>query len=218
VRVAALLFAASAAAVPLAAARSADCAAVSGPVAADDPRLREWLRGLVHDVARAEGVDPIELEALGMVETELRPMIGRSCELGPFQVMPHWAAVFRLESPALLWDPRINAIAAARIYKSGWKRWTDRYAKAGRNRALRAAGWKEARLDRASFAALVYNWGRASRAFAQATDLRDVAIPASSAAYAVRFSRALREARARDGTRTLRARSPSSRTGGKRPS
>jgi hypothetical protein len=218
VRVCALVLAACAAAIPVAAAPSADCASVSGPVARDDPRLREWLRRLVHEVAREEGVDPVELEALGMVESELRPMVGRSCELGPFQVMPSWAAVFRLESPALLWDPRINAIAAARIYKAGWKRWNDRYAKAGRNRVLRAAGWKEAALDRASFAALVYNWGRAARAFAQAADVREVAIPPSSAAYAVRFSRALREARARDGTRIPRARSPGATRGGKRAS
>jgi hypothetical protein len=179
-----------------AAAGSQSCAASSGPTGPDDPRLREWLRGLVHEVAIEEGVDPHVLEALGMTETELRPSLGRACELGPFQVMPWWAGVFQLDSPWLLWDPRINAIAAARIYRSGWLRWNDRFAKAGWNRALRAAGWRGS-LDRETFAALAYNWGKVPRAFLQARDLRLVPIPASVAAYAVRFSVALREARQR---------------------
>jgi hypothetical protein len=179
-----------------AAAVSAPCAAYSGPQRPDDPELREWLRALVHEVAREEGVDPHALEALGMTETTLQPMLGRSCEMGPFQVMPWWAAIFRLHSPELLWDPRINAIAAARIYKDAWRRWDDRFAHAGKNRALRAAGWR-GNLDRFTFAALAYNWGRAPQAFAQATDLRTVPIPASAAAYAVRFSQALRQARER---------------------
>ena len=178
------------------AAVSEPCAARSGPQGPDDPRLREWLRALVHEVAREEGVDPYALEALGMTETTLRPALGRSCELGPFQVMPWWAEIFRLSSPELLWDPRINAIAAARIYKDAWRRWDERFAHAGRNRTLRAAGWR-GRLDRFTFAALTYNWGKAPRAFAQASDLRFVAIPASAAAYALRFSVALREARER---------------------
>jgi Transglycosylase SLT domain len=180
-----------------AAAAQADCSSLRGAQAPDDPRLREWLRRLIREVARKEGVDPIALEALGMVETELRPMVGRACEIGPFQVMPSWAEVFRLDSVALLWDPRINAIAAARIYKAAWQRWDPRFAQAGRNRALQAAGWRGHSLDRESFAALAYNWGRAPLRFARASDLREVVIPASSAAYAVRFNRALREGRQR---------------------
>lgn len=179
-----------------AAAAPEPCASSSGPAGPDDPRLREWLRGLVHEVALEEGVDPHALEALGMTETTLRPSLGRACELGPFQVMPWWADVFQLDSPWLLWDPRINAIAAARIYRSGWLRWNARFAKAGWNRALRAAGWR-GRLDRETFAALAYNWGKAPSAFLQAKDLRLVPIPASVAAYALRFSVALREARQR---------------------
>ena len=179
-----------------AAAVSEPCAAQSGPQGPPKPELREWLRALVHEVARDEGVDPHALEALGMTETALQPALGRACELGPFQVMPWWAAIFRLDSPLLLWDPRINAIAAARIYKAAWRRWDKRFARAGANRALRAAGWRGP-LDRETFAALAYNWGKAPRAFAQASDLRKVPIPASTASYAVRFSQALRQARQR---------------------
>jgi hypothetical protein len=193
-----------------AAAAPSPCAEISGPRGPDDPQRREWLRKLVHQVARSEGVDPAVLEALGTVETDLRPAIGRACELGPFQVMQSWAAVFGIQ-PLQLWDPRINAIAAARIYKSAWRRWEARFAQLGKNRALRAAGWSGAPLDRESFAALAYNWGKAPRAFSRAADLREVAIPASSAAYAVRFSRALREvrlrARADSGTPPGRSRS-----------
>ena len=179
-----------------AAAVSEPCAARSGPQGPEDPELREWLRALVHEVAREEDVDPHALEALGMTETALQPALGRACEMGPFQVMPWWAGIFRLDSPILLWDPRINAIAAARIYKAAWLRWESRFARAGGNRALRAAGWRGP-LDRATFAALAYNWGKALRAFAQAADLRTVPIPASTASYAVRFSQALRHARER---------------------
>ena len=179
-----------------AAAVSEPCAASSGPRGPEDRRLREWLRSLVHEVARQEGVDPEALEALGMTETSLRPSLGRACELGPFQVMPWWAGVFQLDSPWLLWDPRINAIAAARIYRAAWRRWDARYAKAGRGDALRAAGFRGP-LDRATFAALSYNWGKAPLAFARARDLRRVEIPASTASYAVRFSAALREAQRR---------------------
>ena len=179
-----------------AAAVSAPRAPNSRPQGPDDPRLREWLRGLVHEVAREEGVDPHVLEALGMTETALQPALGRACEVGPFQVMPWWAGVFRLDSPQLLWDPRINAIAAARIYKAAWRRWDARFARAGSNRVLRAAGWRGP-LDRETFAALAYNWGKAPQAFAQAADLRTVPIPASTASYALRFSQALREARQR---------------------
>ena len=69
----ALAFAAAiASAGRLAAAPQADCSTLTGAQAPSDPRLREWLRRLVHEVARKEGVDPIALEALGMVETELR--------------------------------------------------------------------------------------------------------------------------------------------------
>ena len=152
---------------------------------------------------------PVLYEALGMTETTLQPALGRSCELGPFQVMPWWAGIFRLDSPLLLWDPRINAIAAARIYKAAWRRWEARFSRAGRNRALRAAGWRGP-LGRETFAALAYNWGKAPRAFAQAADLRLVAIPASTASYALRFKLALREARerARADNGTPRARSP----------
>ena len=197
-----------------AAAVSEPCAASSGPQGPDDERLREWLRALVHDVARREGVDPYELEALGMTETSLRPSLGRACELGPFQVMPFWAEIFRLDSPWLLWDPRINAIAAARIYKAAWLRWEARYSRAARGTALRAAGLRGL-LDRATFAALSYNWGKAPQAFSQAKDLRRVLIPASTAAYAVRFSAALREARrrARAENDIPRARPPRSRAG-----
>ncbi|TMA44688.1 MAG: lytic transglycosylase domain-containing protein [Deltaproteobacteria bacterium] len=165
-----------------AAAVSSPCAANSGPQGPDDPRLREWLRHV--------------LEALGMTETALQPALGRACEVGPFQVMPWWAGVFSLDSPQLLWDPRINAIAAARIYKAAWRRWDARFARAGANRVLRAAGWRGP-LDRETFAALAYNWGKAPQAFAQAADLRTVPIPASTASYALRFSQALREARQR---------------------
>jgi len=179
-----------------AAAVSSPCAANSGPQGPDDPRLREWLRALVHEVAQEEGVDPHVLEALGMTETALQPALGRACEVGPFQVMPWWAGVFSLDSPQLLWDPRINAIAAARIYKAAWRRWDARFARAGANRVLRAAGWRGP-LDRETFAALAYNWGKAPQAFAQAADLRTVPIPASTASYALRFSQALREARQR---------------------
>jgi hypothetical protein len=179
-----------------AAAVSGPCAAQSGLQRPEDPELREWLRALVHEVAREEGVDPHALEALGMTETALQPALGRACEMGPFQVMPWWAGVFRLDSPILLWDPRINAIAAARIYKAAWRRWDARFARAGANRALRAAGWRGP-LDRATFAALAYNWGKAPQAFAQAADLRTLPIPASTASYAVRFSQALRQARER---------------------
>src|SRR5438874_12373252 len=117
------------------------CAAVAGPQGPADPRLREWLRRLIHDVARKEGVDPASLEALAVTETDIRPSIGKACELGPFQVSQQWARVFRLPATELLWDPRINAIAAARIYKAGLRRWVPRYASAGKNRALRAAGF-----------------------------------------------------------------------------
>ena len=179
-----------------AAAVSEPCAAQSGPQGPENPELREWLRTLVHEVAREEGVDPLALEALGMTETALQPALGRACEMGPFQVMPWWAGIFLLDSPLLLWDPRINAIAAARIYKAAWRRWDKRFARAGANRVLRAAGWRGP-LDREAFAALTYNWGKAPRVFAQAADLRKMAIPGSTASYAVRFSQALRRARER---------------------
>ena len=178
------------------------------------------MRRLVHEVAREEGVDPLVLEALGMVETELRPAVGKSCELGPFQVMPSWAALFGLKSIELLWDPRINAIAAARIYKAALQRWKPRYASAGQNRALRAAGWRARSFDQESFAALSYNWGRAAAAFARSADLREVAIPASAAGYAVRFSRELRSARARAAADSgiPRGPPPSPPKGARRPS
>jgi hypothetical protein len=196
------------------------CAAVSGPQGPADPRLREWLRRLIHEVARQEGIDPAALEALAVTETDIRPSIGKACELGPFQVSQQWARVFRLPSAEHLWDPRINAIAAARIYKAGLRRWVPRYASAGKNRTLRAAGFRGPSLDRATFAALAYNWGRAPLAFSVAPDLRSVAIPASSATYAVRFNRALREAKERfeaaGGTPPSRSRSP--KAGGKRES
>jgi hypothetical protein len=201
-----VLAAAFAAAARPGGAAQADCSAISGAQAPDDPRLREWLRRLIHEVARKEGVDPVALEALGRVETELRPMVGRACEIGPFQVMPGWAQVFQLDSAALLWDPRINAIAAARIYKAAWSRWNPRFAKAGVNRALQAAGWRGHLLDRESFAALTYNWGRAPLQFARAKDMREVAIPASSAAYAVRFNRILNETRQRAAAAAQRGR------------
>jgi len=76
---------------------SEPCAARSGPQAPDDPRLREWLRTLVHEVARQEGVDPYALEALGMTETTLRPWLGRSCEVGARTQRPQ-------DSDALLGD------------------------------------------------------------------------------------------------------------------
>jgi len=196
------------------------CASVAGPQGSADPRLREWLRRLIHDVARKEGVDPAALEALAVTETDIRPSIGKACELGPFQVSQQWARVFRLPSVELLWDPRINAIAAARIYKAGLRRWVPRYAFAGKNRTLRAAGFHGPSLDRATFAALAYNWGRAPLAFSNAPDLRSVLIPASSATYAVRFNRALREAKERFEAEggTLPSRSQSPKAGGKRES
>jgi hypothetical protein len=172
------------------------CASISGPRGEKDPRQREWLRALAHDVARREGVDPLALEALGANETDLRPSLGRDCELGPFQVMPGWARVFKLDRTELLWDPRINAIAAARIYKSALRRWKPAYAKLGKNRTLVAAGWRGP-MTKASFAALLYNWGAGARAFAHAPDLRKVRIPASTAAYAVRFEKLFRNFTAR---------------------
>jgi hypothetical protein len=190
------------------------CVAISGPRGAKDVAQHEWLRNLAHEVAKNEGVDPLALEALGANETDLRPSLGRDCELGPFQVMPSWAAIFKLESIELLWDPRINAIAAARIYKSGLKKWRPEYARLGGNRILKAAGWRGP-LTKASFAALLYNWGGAARAFVHAADLRTVSIPQSTAAYAVRFNRLLRGLEA-DGA--LRARVRSSRAGAKRQS
>jgi hypothetical protein len=199
---------------PAALADDPRCAAISGPRGEKDPRQREWLRGLAHDIARREGVDPLALEALGANETDLRPSLGRDCELGPFQVMPNWAAIFKLDSAELLWDPRINAIAAARIYKSAMRRWKPEYAILGKNRTLVAAGWRGP-LTRASFAALLYNWGGGARAFAHASDLRTVAIPASTAIYAVRFNRLLRGLLA-DGA--LRARAKSPKAGAKRES
>jgi hypothetical protein len=205
----ALLYGAALALVPWAGAGAASerCAHISGPQAPDDPALRRWLRALVHEVARQESVNPHALEALGMTETSLRPSIGRACEVGPFQVMPFWAGIFRLDPPSLLWDPRINAIAAARIYRSGWLRWNARFAQAGKGPSLRAAGWRGP-LDRETFAAIAYNWGKAPLAFAQASDLRAVPIPASTIAYAVRFSALLREARARADSGTPRGRRP----------
>ncbi|HEX4383175.1 MAG TPA: hypothetical protein VH083_09510 [Myxococcales bacterium] len=190
------------------------CAIISGPVGEKDPALHDWLVKLSHNVARAEGVDPLALEALGANETDLRPSLGRDCELGPFQVMPRWAGIFQLESVEMLWDPRINAIAAARIYKSGLKRWKPEYARLGKNRTLVAAGWRGP-LSKSAFAALLYNWGGAARAFAHAEDLRTVSIPQSTAVYAVRFNRLLRGLAADD---ALRARARSSRAGGKRQS
>jgi hypothetical protein len=190
------------------------CVAVSGPYGEKDPALHEWLKALAHDVARAEGINPLELEALGANETDLRPSLGRDCELGPFQVMPRWAAIFKLDSAEMLWDPRINAIAAARIYKSGMKRWKPEYARLGKNRTLIAAGWRGP-LNKASFAALLYNWGGAARAFAHADDLRTVGIPQSTALYAVRFNKLLRGLAADD---ALRGRARSSKAGGKRQS
>src|SRR3954463_2841047 len=145
-------------------------AAVAGPQGSADPHLRAWLRRLIHDVAHKEGVDPAALEALAVTETDIRPSIGKACELGPVQVSQQWARVFRLPSAELLWDPRINAIAAARIYKAGLRRWVPRYASAARNRTLRAAGFRGTSLDRATFAALAYNWGRAPLAFSLAVD------------------------------------------------
>jgi hypothetical protein len=165
---------------------AAQCASIAGPVSSD-PQLSEWLRVLSHQVAVSEGVDPLALEALGRTETDLRPSVGNDCELGPFQVMQSWATIFQI-APSDLWDPRINAIAAARIYKSGLRKWKDRYAALGKNRALRKAGWRGP-LSREAFAAILYNWGGAARAFAHAEDLRTVQMPSSTAAYAVRFAR-----------------------------
>jgi hypothetical protein len=190
------------------------CVAISGPYGEKDKAQHEWLKALAHDVARAEGVNPLELEALGANETDLRPSLGRDCELGPFQVMPRWAAIFKLDSAELLWDPRINAIAAARIYKSGMKRWKPEYAHLGKNRTLVAAGWRGP-LNKAAFAALLYNWGGAARAFAHAEDLRTVGIPQSTALYAVRFNQLLRGLAADD---ALRVRARSSKASGKRQS
>jgi hypothetical protein len=190
------------------------CASISGPRGARDARQHAWLRDIAHDVARKEGVSPLALEALGENETDLRPSLGRDCELGPFQVMPVWAAIFKLDSAELLWDPRINAIAAARIYKSALRKWRPQYARLGRNAALVKAGWRGP-LNKAAFAALLYNWGAGARAFAHADDLRTVGIPSSSATYAVRFNRLLRGLEA-DGA--LRARARSSKAGTKRES
>src|SRR5271154_5036913 len=80
------------------------------------------MRKLVHEVAAREGVDGNALEALAMVETGLRLAVGLDCELGPFQVMQFWSRVFRV-SPEQLWDLRINATAAARVYKAALARW-----------------------------------------------------------------------------------------------
>jgi hypothetical protein len=190
------------------------CASISGPRGERDPVQHAWLRDIAHDVARHEGVDPLALEALGENETALRPSLGRDCELGPFQVMPVWAAVFKLDSWEMLWDPRINAIAAARIYKSALRKWRPQYARLAKNHVLVKAGWRGP-FKKAAFAALLYNWGAGARAFAHADDLRTVSIPTSSAAYAVRFNRLLRALEA-DGA--LRARARPGKAGTKRAS
>jgi hypothetical protein len=169
-------------------------AGIYGP--APTPSQHESMRKLVHEVARAEGVEPAALEAIAMVETGLRPAVGYDCELGPFQVMQFWARVFHLGSPAQLWDLRVNATAAARIYKAALKRWRPRYAALGRNKALRKAGFRGKRLDKQSFAALVYHWGGAPAALASA-DPATMSMPSSAARYAVRFKSQLARAQAR---------------------
>ncbi len=160
------------------------------------PAQHASMRRLVHEVARVEGVDPAALEAIAMVETGLRPAVGLDCELGPFQVMQFWAGIFQLASPSLLWDLRINATAAARVYKAAFARWRPAFAALARNPALRKAGFRGRALDRATFAAMAYHWGRAPKAL-EGHDAAHAALPASAARYAVNFKRELAAARAR---------------------
>lgn len=161
------------------------CAPWAGVYAASHDH--ETTVALVRRVALAEGVDPDALVALGMTETGLRPALGNDCEVGHFQIMPWWAGQFGLPSAAWLWDLEIGATAAARIYGAGVMSWVDRYARAGRSACLVQAGWRAGALDRATYGAVVYNWGRARRAFARVPDARLVDMPDSTCAYAVRF-------------------------------
>ena len=154
------------------------------------------MRKLVHQVAAAEGVDPAALEAIAMVETGLRPAVGLDCELGPFQVMQFWSPIFQLASPALLWDLRINATAAARVYKAALARFRPRFSQLAKNPALRRAGFRGQKLDALTFAALAYHWGAAPKVLAS-RDPATSKIPASAARYAVEFKRQLAAARAR---------------------
>src|SRR5262245_56486310 len=113
------------------------CESIAGPVARVPTEAeREKLRKLVHQIPRDEDVDPHALEAIAMVETGFVPSIGEHCEIGHFQIMPRWASTFRLERPELFFDPRIGAIAAARLYKHGWQRWQDRYTALAANKCF----------------------------------------------------------------------------------
>jgi hypothetical protein len=172
------------------------CADRAGPLTrAPNAAELQMIRRFVHDVARREGVDPYALEAIGMVETGFIASIGAHCEVGHFQIMPRWAPVFRLDSPRDFFDPRVGAIAAARIYRHGWQRWQPRYERLGGHRCF--GGAKKSKLDRLVFSALVYNYGRAPRDLAKAKDLAKVELPSSACAYARRFKTELARARKR---------------------
>jgi hypothetical protein len=172
-------------------ASAAPCEAWAGPLSRRPSAAElETLRAHTHEVAKREGVDPHALEAIAMIETGFVPSIGAHCELGHFQIMPSWARVFELDSPARFLDVRVGAVAAARIYKHGWLRWQPRF-KGMKNHRCTGSG------DRLVFAALVYNYGKTAKILDEARDLRTVDLPKSACAYARRFSKALKEARAR---------------------
>ena len=174
------------------------CAAIAG-VYGSPPSAREAaeVRRFVHAVARREGVDPYALEAIGMVETGLRPAIGAACELGAFQIMPSWSETFQLASPAYFYDLRVGAVAAARVYKHGLERWRPRYAGLAKHRCLRGAGLSARKLERLVFGAATYNYGKLPELANNATTLGATPIPDSTCRYVARFERELAAARAR---------------------
>lgn len=146
----------------------------------------EHVRAWVHHFARAEGVDPLLLEAIARHETGLRPARGRCGEVSAFQIMPRWASVFGLPGPEWLWDLRVSATAAARIVKHAESLWDPRLAGAGANLCLRNAGWRGP-LTRPGFVGMVYNWGGAARRLRDARDPARVRLPAGPCRYAVRL-------------------------------
>lgn len=160
------------------------------------------LRAYIHDIARREGVDPFALEAIARVEGGLKVgghMIGRHCELGPFQICWWWYERFKLPTPTYLFDWGVSATVAARIYRIGYDAFRARFRAAGRNKRLREAGWKDDELSRAAFAAMTYNWGAAPSVFKKAKTtkaLHDAKLAKGACRYAVNFQRELRRARA----------------------
>lgn len=174
------------------------CSAWAGPVARPPTAVeRTALRALTHEIARREDVDPYALEAIAMVETGYVLSIGEHCEVGHFQIMPRWASTFRLDSPRLFFDPRIGATAAARLYKHGWHRWQERYAKLAANKCFGGKKLAGRALDRLVFSALVYNYGRAPLILSESKNLGTVSLPDSACQYARKFALELKRARGR---------------------